>query len=239
MKYKNLIIKLMICICIIIFLTSVVILIKDFIDCKQNNNSIEHLVQEVIEVNQKEVSINWKQLKQINNDIIAWIEIENTNINYPILKDNNLYYLNHTYEKKYNKSGSIFTTNMNPFEEEETVIYGHNMRNGTMFSELGKYLDKNFFEAHNTVKIYTPDIEYIGTVFSAYSIDINEEINNIKNLNYNERLKYYGQANKDINKDIENINKVVKLSTCSYINAKESPTEQRYYIILSIKPLNN
>ena len=136
MMYKNMIIKLLIFVCLIIFLISISILIKDFIAYKENNDATEQLIQNVIEVDETEEKnhINWQELNEINSDIIAWIEIENTNINYPILRDSNSYYLNHSYDKKYNKNGSIFTTNTNPFVDVETIIYGHNMKNGTMFS---------------------------------------------------------------------------------------------------------
>ena len=70
-----------------------------------------------------------------------------------------------------------------------------------------------------------------------YSIGISTESNNIKLLDFSERIKYYEKASKY---DIEyngDINKIVKLSTCSYINAKTRPTDQRYYIIASLIPM--
>ena len=239
MMYKNIIIKLLIFVCLIIFLISISILIKDFIAYKENNDATEQLIQNVIEVDETEEKnhINWQELNEINSDIIAWIEIENTNINYPILRDNNSYYLNHSYDKKYNKNGSIFTTNTNPFIDVETVIYGHNMKNGTMFSELGNYLKKDFLDTHNCIKIYTPNGDYEGTIISAYSIGIDIENNNIKSLDFNERTEYYKKASKYTVENTENINKIIKLSTCSYLNAKTSPTDQRYYIIASIIPI--
>lgn len=239
MIFKNKCIIILILIFIIIFITSITILIKDFIAYKENNNSTEQLIQEVVNVDvieEKDI-IDWEKLKEVNNDIVAWIEIENTNINYPILKDNNLYYINHSYDRKYNKNGSIFTTDKNPFSIEETIVYGHNMKNGTMFSELGKYLKKDFLDTHNIVKIYTPTEIYEGTIFSAYSIGFDEESNNIKSLNFNERIEYYKKSSRITVDDVENISKILKLSTCSYINAKTSPTEQRYYILVSLIPI--
>lgn len=239
MMYKNIIVKLLIFVCLIIFLISISILIKDFIAYEENNDATEQLIQNVIEVDETEEKnhINWQKLNEINSDIIAWIEIENTNINYPILRDSNSYYLNHSYDKKYNKNGSIFTTNTNPFVDVETIIYGHNMKNGTMFSELGKYLKKDFLDTHNCIKIYTPNGDYEGTIISAYSIGIDIENNTIKSLDFNERIEYYKRASKYTVENIDNINKIVKLSTCSYLNAKTSPTDQRYYIIASIIPI--
>jgi len=239
MNFRNVFIIILICIFVLIFLISFSILLKDFIAYKENNNATEQLIQEVVTVDNTEekTKINWEELNKINNDIIAWIEIENTNINYPILKDNNLYYLNHSHDKKYNKNGAIFTTNTNPFQDEETVIYGHNMKNGSMFSNLGNYLKKDYFSSHNKIKIYTPNGDFEGIIFSAYSIGIDEENNNIKSLEFAKRIEYYKNASKYNVETVDNINKIIKLSTCSYINAKTTPTDQRYYIIAYIFPI--
>ncbi len=137
MKCKVLIV-LLILICIIAFCFYIFIIFNDFQEKEESNKDTENLIKETIIVNEEteEKNIDWNKLKEINKDIIAWIEIPDTIINYPILKDNNLYYLKHSYNKKYNSNGSIFTTNKNPFEEFETLLYGHNMKNGSMFSIL-------------------------------------------------------------------------------------------------------
>ena len=239
MRCKTIIIIFLITLCLIIFTLSIIILIKDFVAYKENNNSTQQLIQDVVQVDEttEESYINWQQLQKINSDIVGWIEIQNTSINYPILKDNNLYYMNHSYDKKYNKNGSIFTTNDAPFIEQETVIYGHNMKNGTMFSELGKYLKKDFLDSNNIIKIYTPTGDYECEIFSVYSTCIDDENNNIKSLNFEERIEYYKKSSKYSITNVENISKIVKLSTCSYINAKTIPTDQRYYILASIIPI--
>lgn len=230
---------ILICIFIIIFSISSYNLLIDFKDYKGNNELNQNLIQETIKINEdtKEKIIDWDYLKSINEDIIGWIEIEGTNINYPILKDNKQYYLKHSFNKKYNNAGSIFTTNVNPFVDKETVIYGHNMRNETMFSELSKYLDKDFLDSHNTLKIYTPSAIYEGRIFSVYSIGIETENDNIKQLNYDERIVYYKNASKYKIDSVDDISKIVKLSTCSYINTKTRITDQRYYIIASINQI--
>lgn len=227
------------CIFILMFSISSYILLQDFKDYKEIYDSNESLIEETIEVNEetKEKIIDWSYLKSINGDIIGWIEIEGTNINYPILKDNKQYYLKHSFNKKYSNAGAIFTTNINPFVERETIIYGHNMRNETMFSELSKYLDKDFLNSHNTFKIYTPSVTYIGRIFSVYSIGIEDENNNIKQLDYDDRIAYYKNASKYKINSVDKISKIVKLSTCSYINARISPTNQRYYIIASVNEI--
>lgn len=239
MIYKKILTIILIIISLITLILSISILIKDFVAYKENKASSEQLIEDVVQVDEttEKSSIDWQQLQEINSDIIGWIEITNTNINYPILKDNNLYYINHSYDKKYNKNGSIFTTNTAPFADEETIIYGHNMRNGSMFSELSKYLKKDFFDSNNIIRIYTPNGDYECKIFSAYSICIDDENNNIKSLNFEEKIEYYKKSSKYDISNIGNINKIIKLSTCSYINAKTSPTDQRYYILASVIPI--
>lgn len=236
MKCKKVIVILFILIFIAIFSICSYILLKDFEESDENNKSTENLIEESIEVNEdtQEKEIDWDYLKSVNEDIIAWIEIEDTNISYPVLKDENLYYLKHSFNKKYNSNGSIFTTNKNPFEDEETIVYGHNMKNGSMFSNLGKFLDEEFLYSHLKFKIYTPEKNYEAYIFSVYSIGVETESSNIKTLDFEKRIDYYKKASKYSIDNTENIEKIVKLSTCSYINAKTRPTDQRYYIIASL-----
>ena len=131
-KIRNVLIKFVIIILLVVFIISSYFIIKDYFSYKENEESNNELIEDVIEVNSetKGTSIDWNYLKSINKDIIGWIEIEDSKINYPILQDNNnLFYLKHSYNKKYSSSGSIFTTTKNPFISEETTLYGHNMKN--------------------------------------------------------------------------------------------------------------
>lgn len=236
MKCKNVSIILLIFILTIVFCISCYILLKDFKEYKESDKSTEKLIEETIEIKEEtqERSIDWEYLKSINKDIIAWIEIENTKIDYPILKDKDVYYLKHTFDKKYNSNGSIFTTNSYPFEDKETIVYGHNMKNGSMFSDLGKYLNKDFLNSHFNFKIYTPTCNYEARIFSVYSIGVETESNNIKSLNFEDRIEYYKKASEYNIETDSNIKKIVKLSTCSYLNATTTLTDQRYYIVANL-----
>lgn len=236
MKCKNVSIILLIFILTIVFYISCYILLKDLKEYKESDKSTEKLIEESIKIKEEtqKRSIDWEYLKSINKDIIAWIEIENTKIDYPILKDKDVYYLKHTFDKKYNSNGSIFTTNSYPFEDKETIVYGHNMKNGSMFSDLGKYLNKDFLNSHFNFKIYTPTCNYEARIFSVYSIGVETESNNIKSLNFEDRIEYYKKASEYNIETDSNIKKIVKLSTCSYLNATTIPTDQRYYIVANL-----
>lgn len=240
-RIKKLLILITIIACIVSLIIVGYIFIKNYLECSSNNEDINDLIDEVFveDPNEKENNLDWDYLKSINEDIIGWIEIEGTEINYPILKDNDsLYYLKHNYLKKYNSNGSIFTLDINPFEDCETLLYGHNMKNGTMFSILGKYLDKDFLNSHQNIKIYTPNKNYEGVIFSAYSIGIGTEKNNISNLCFDEKIEYYKNSSQIKVDNVEITNKIVKLSTCSYINSRTRPTDQRYYIIATLNEIN-
>lgn len=218
---------------------SLYILIKDFCEFKESNDASTKLIEEVIiEDNNGEKSIiDWQKLENINKDIIGWIKIEDTNIDYPILKDDDsLKYLNRSYDGKYNKNGSIFTLNNNPFQDNVSIIYGHNMKNGTMFSELSKYMKKDFFNEHKYFKIYTKDNTYQATIFSCYSIGIDEEEKNIKLLDFEEEVDYYKNASiYSAEENIGEIKKIIKLSTCSYLNNHTTPTDKRLFIVAKIE----
>lgn len=241
-RLKKLLIIITILVCTVSLIIVGYIFIKDYLECNSNNEDIDDLIDEVFieDSNKNENNIDWDYLKSINEDIIGWVEIENTEINYPILKDrDSLYYLKHNYSKKYNSNGSIFTLDINPFEDCETLLYGHNMKNGTMFSILGKYLDKDFLLSHKKIKIYTPNKNYEGVIFSAYSIGIGTEKSNISNLGFDEKIEYYKKTSSIKVDNVEFTNKIVKLSTCSYINSRTRPTDQRYYIIATLYEINN
>ncbi len=137
-------------------------------------------IKETAQVEEKVVvPVDFAALKQVNPDIYAWIKVDGVNINYPILRkeNDNAYYLNHTYEKKKSVYGSIYTENYNlaDFSDFNTVIYGHNMKNGTMFGSLKKFRNKDFFKQNRYIEIYMPDRILRYEIFSANVVS-NEHI---------------------------------------------------------------
>lgn len=236
MKLVKFIVIFLIIISIVISSYCLILIIKDMKEKETNESDLIELENTIIEETEDNKIIDWNDLKSINEDIVAWIEIENTPVNYPILKDNNnLYYLKHNFNKKYNSNGSIFTLNKDFIQDDEVIIYGHNMRNKTMFSILGNYLNTNFLKEHQIMKIYTENKNYVATIFSCYSIGVNEESNNIRKLCYKDRISYYKTKSNIDTENIEDTGKIIKLSTCSYINAKTTPTDQRYYVVAMMK----
>lgn len=103
---------------------------------------------------------NFEALRQQNPDIVAWLTIPGTAINYPVLQgQDNRYYLNHLVTGKQNPSGSIFLDCRvaADFRDGYNIVYGHNMLDGTMFSDLTDYSDPSFYSGHPTGTLETPD----------------------------------------------------------------------------------
>lgn len=130
-----------------------------------------------------EIPINFDYLKEQNEDIIGWITVDGTIIDYPILYDTsfNLYYLKHNYVGTTTDYGSIFvlSENADDFSDFNTLVYGHNMPDGQMFAQLHKFRDSSFFEEHGEIIIYTPDRKLTYQVFAAYRTDnLNIIVNN-------------------------------------------------------------
>lgn len=106
----------------------------------------------------KDIPVNFNDLKRKNSDIYAWIKIPNSNIDYPILRNEEEdYYLTHSEDKKESVYGAIYTQNYNcdDFSDSNTVIYGHNMKNGTMFGGLKKYREEAYFANHIYISVFS------------------------------------------------------------------------------------
>ena len=130
-----------------------------------------------------DIPVDFEFLKGENADIIGWIQVDGTKIDYPILYDTtyNLYYLNHNYKGTSTAFGSIFVLGENgsDFTDFNTVVYGHNMLDGSMFAQLHKFRKKDFFDTNGQIIVYTPDRKLTYQVFAAYRRDnLNIILNN-------------------------------------------------------------
>ena len=125
--------------------------------------------------------IDFEKLQEINTDIYAWIRISDTPIDYPIAQreGDDTYYLHHDMYGESRFAGCIYTEDCNSkdFTDPNTVIYGDNMKNGSMLKGLHKFADSTFFEEHPYIYIYTPDHVLAYKVFAAYTYDDRHIIN--------------------------------------------------------------
>ena len=172
-----------------------------------------------------------KQLQGQNTDIVGWLEIENTNINYPVLQgaDNN-YYMTHNYKNEKSKNGSIFLDADYNWDipSNNLLMYGHNLGNGMMFQELLKYEKKSFYQEHPVIRFTTAeeDTEYeIISVFKSRVYYKSEKnvfryyyfINNESEEEYNEFVKNAKNASLyPIDATASYGDQLITLSTCSY-----------------------
>lgn len=169
--------------------------------------------------------IDWDKLYKINSDIVAWIEIPNTPIDYPVLKSKDYnYYLSHDIHKKYSQYGSIFIDNRlydNPFESKNLILYGHNMGHWTdvMFGTLMKYKEKKYLDKHKYIYLYTKkrkekyqivSIREVPSVSDAYDIDFTQEEFDTW-LNNAVTKSIFHCSN-----DVKKVRQVLTLSTCTY-----------------------
>lgn len=161
-----------------------------------------------------------EKLRESNNDYKFWIEVPSTNIDYPVVQgQDNDYYLNRNFNKDSSISGSIYLDYRNDVNTDKNLlIYGHNMKNGSMFADITKFNNKEFAD-NNKIKIIKDGKEYIYEVFSSFVVDGNYEGLQIKFDSdevyklYIEDIKNKSVYKRDVNSDFSNI---ITLFTCSY-----------------------
>lgn len=169
--------------------------------------------------------INITGLREVNEDVLGWIRIPDTKIDYPLLQGaDNDFYLNHTWEKTPNSVGSIFLEHLNSAEltDYNTIIYGHNMGNGSMFAELEHYAIESHWEAHPYVYIATDTGVFRYEIFAFFRAEVDS-------LTYGLNPTREDTKEKFLNLSLENswidtgikpavTDRILTLSTCSGMN---------------------
>ena len=127
---------------------------------------------------QPPIDVDFDALREINKDVIGWIYVEGLDISYPVVRGiDNDYYLHRTYEKTYNFAGTIFTDyeNKDDFNDCNTLVYGHNMKNGSMFGTLKQFSEGEAYSKSHYFWILTPKKNYKYEIFSAYVTAVNSD----------------------------------------------------------------
>lgn len=122
--------------------------------------------------------VDFEALWAINPDVVGWIYIDGTKINYPVLQgENNDTYLHHMIDGEYNRAGSIFMDYRNSpdYTDKNTVLYGHHMNDDSMFAQLVYYQDQSFYEEHPVGYLFTPDRTYELHFFSGFVTDMRDD----------------------------------------------------------------
>lgn len=170
------------------------------------------------------IRANISSLKQINPDVVGWIRVDGTKINYPLMQSaagDDEYYLDHAYTGEYLSLGSIYMVSECDVKLDKnynTLIYGHNVVNGAMFHDVMKFLDPEFFKTE-TIKIYTLDGLYVYKPFSVYQTK--SDYNYIQTkfgsgaefYRFAERVKSNSEVPNDIT--VGDGDTIITLSTCT------------------------
>ena len=172
--------------------------------------------------------IDFASLRVENPDIYAWIYIPDTNVNYPVLQNptDDSYYLKHDKDGNYSEAGAIYSqlANKTDFSDPVTVLYGHNMNSGGMFATLHYFENKDFFDSHQDMHIYTDGHILTYRVISAYQYDNRHILNS---FNFTDKAVVQQYFNMVLSPDslVKNVregvqlsadsDKIVQLSTCT------------------------
>ena len=213
------------------------VLEEQSLESNENMNSTNSSIEEQNESDSDFVTKQFERISKLqelqkeNSDIKAWIEIENTDINYPVLqgKDNS-YYMKHNYKKQYSTNGSIFLDKAYSWERPSNnlLIYGHNNKNGTMFQSLLKYESKKYYNEHPLIRFTTNTQDLIFEIFAVFKSRVyykNEEnvfryyyfINAKSEKEFNEYVNNSKSASiYDTGKKATYGDMLLTLSTCSY-----------------------
>ncbi len=221
---KNILFITLVIILVSILLISIFFIYKD----KKEDYQQEKVFEEIIDIanENKENTINVKELYKINKDIVGWLKIEGTNIDYPVMqtKDRPNYYLKRNFYKKYSNLGTPYISeNCNIETSDNLIIYGHHIKGKKVFGELENYKSKEYCNNHKNIEFYTMQeksqyeiiavfktIAYTGfRYYEFYNAKDAREFDTF--VNKCKELSFY---------DIETIskysNKLITLSTCEY-----------------------
>lgn len=239
--------KVIVLIAIIAFLGALVYVVDYFIIAPWQNNSINAEIQELAySSNTGETTADgdpvseqdWDALKKVNKEIVGWIRIDNTKIDYPVLEHKgddvtSQYYLKHTYKKDYSDYGSIFVDYRCPdsVNSKNVILHGHNMQDGSMFHELTNYTNElkgnlDYYKEHPVITFNTPDGDAkwkIISVFKTSTLYAHGEFFNymqgefnsdaeFMNFVYNMRIRSMFDIPVMVNED----DQILTLSTCTY-----------------------
>lgn len=231
---------------ILIFIITIITTIYTY-NKNNNDNTLNEIVidKTKITTEKTERMLQVEELKKENEDIIGWLEIPNTNINFPVVQGtDNQYYMTHTYKKENSKDGSIFLDKDYNWDlpSSNLLLYGHNNKNGNMFQGLLDYKEESYYKEHPTIKFTTvsEDSEYeILSVFLSRVYYKNE--NDVFRYYYfidaenEEQYNYYIEESKkvslyDTGKTAQYDDQLLTLSTCEY-----SQEDGRFVIVAKRK----
>lgn len=194
------------------------------------NKNIKKEINKHVVINEKEkqvekkYQIDFDELKKENEDTVAYIKVNNTNIDYVVVQtSDNSYYLTHNFKKEWNIAGWIFADYKNKFDgtDKNIVIYGHSTKDGSMFGTLNKVLNSNWQQnkENQTLAFITEDEKSVYQIFSVYMIKPEDYYINTDFLSDEEFMKFIstikGRSYYDYNVDVKENDSILTLSSCN------------------------
>ena len=175
---KKKIIKLFMIVCFFVMIYAIYNIVSWYLD-NEKNEVIKEEIKEIIDKGEDKNSIDFKTLKEKNSDIVAYLKVNNTNIDYVVVKGNdNKYYLKHNLYKEYNRAGWIFMDYHNRLDgtDKNIVIYGHNTTDKTMFGTLRNVVKKEWYENvdNHIINLVLENEILTYQVFSSYTIKVED-----------------------------------------------------------------
>ena len=233
---SNIVSNIILVIAIVVFAVSAYKLYGIFSEYNKGDKEYQKIQDLVINTEKKDdtkeetFSVDFEKLLEMNSDVVGWIRFdEPSEINYPLVQGrDNEEYLKRTFEANTNKLGTLFVDVNNPgdFSGRNTFIYGHNMKNGSMFAQLLKYKDDSFYKEHPYFYIYTPDGKVrTYEIFSAgvvkdtsdsYIMDYADDAAFQTYIDYIKQQSAYPTS-----AEVTTASKIVSLSTCTNVRDDE------------------
>lgn len=198
---------------------------------RHNNKEIQGVMQNILDERDVDSEVyDFELLHEQNPDITAWIVIPGTDINYPICQtDNNDYYLNHNFYKKYSPFGTLFFDYQNKIKTSQNLtVYGHSLKNSQMFTNIKKYAKLDFYKEHPIIQLITPDgmVEYkvfAAMVMNAVPQDDNGYLYPFMQTDFTRQRDFIDWIEEAFQRsiiqtpvDILPNDRVITLSTCGY-----------------------
>ena len=170
-------------------------------------------------------AMDLEALREVNSEVVGWILIPDTEINYPLMQaEDNNYYLERTWDRKSNAMGSIFLEHLSSpdFTDPNTIIYGHNMNDGSMFAGLHRYQQQDYWEAHPYVYILSDCGVYRYEIYAAYRASTKSNTYGIAFPTETSWLRFLEKALEDslidTGAELQSSDRVLTLSTCTGAN---------------------
>lgn len=211
-------------------------------DVEPVKDEVEEMPYSNLGIEIPEKNLDWNKLHKENEDIYAWITVTDTTVDYPVLQHptDNTYYLNNNIDGTPGYPGCIYTEDYNAkdFSDKNTVLYGHNLKDKTMFSSLHNYEEEDTFSKDQYIYIWTENDVFVYKVFAAYEFNsnhllLNYDYNNeyvyeqyIKDI-FNVKDNGYGIANIKDDIDVTKEDRIITLSTCT----TDHNSDQRFLVV--------